>query len=207
VDESAKFESVYLDGKPYLRKIEKNGVPLAGEEALREDRALNSSIASGSGITMEDRIAAIVSRSVGLGLNLDMLPEYFNSVLIGMDVVNGRDAFKFVCTPRIDVKPKSKQDAKSMQFRLHVWIDAHDLEFARVDAELLKERDHMLAGTSASILWTPVDGVWFPMKMNIRGQEKNKRKLINFQTDYVFSDYKRFRTHSRVLSVAPIPSK
>jgi len=204
VDESAKFESVFLDGKPYLRMLERNGVPLAGDEARAEEERYNSTIASGSGVTMQERIAGIVSRSVGLGINLDLIPEYFQSVLVGMDAVNGRDAFKFDCTPRADVKPKSREDAKGTQFHLMVWIDARDLEFARVDAQLLKDRDHMLSGTNASMTWAPVDGVWLPLEMIIRGQEKNKRGPLVFQTEYEFSNYRKFRSNSRILRIAPL---
>jgi hypothetical protein len=207
VDESAKFESVHLEGKPFLRMLERNGVPLAGDEARAEEQNFNSTIESGSGITIQDRIAALVSRSVGLGVNLDLLPQYFNSVFIGMDVINGRDTFKFDCTPRTDVKAKSKDDAKSTQFHLKVWIDAHDLEFARVDAELLTDRDHLLSGTTAALTWAPIDKVWLPQEMNIRGREKHKGGALSFQTDYIFSNYRKFRTSSRVLSIAPIPSK
>jgi hypothetical protein len=88
-----------------------------------------------------------------------------------------------------------------------VWIDAHDLEFARVDAQLLKNRDHMLSGTNASMTWAPVDGVWLPLEMIIRGQEKNKRGPLAFQTEYEFSNYRKFRSNSRILSIAPLSWK
>jgi|GEM_PF-6909028 hypothetical protein len=186
VEESARFESLYLDGKPYLRMLERNGVPLTGDEAQAEEKKYNSLIESGTGTSAQERISALVSRSIGLGINLDLLPTYFDSVLVGMDVTNGRDAFKFDCTPRTDIKPKSKDDAKSMQFHLRLWIDAHDLEFVRVEAELIKDRDRLLSGTTASLTWAPVDGVWFPAKMNIQGKEKGRGGPISFQTDYLF---------------------
>lgn len=204
VDESAKFESISLDGKAYLRMIEKDGLPLKGQDAEMEEQGYRSSIAAGNGKDLQERIADIVSRSVGLGLNLDLLPGYFHTVTVGLDKVNGRDAFEFLCTPRADVEPKEKDDRKGTQFKVRVWIDAKDLRFAQVKAELLKDRNHMLSGTIATINWAPVDSIWLPQQMSIHGQAKEGKSIITFQTEYHYSNYRKFHSDSRVVG-APIP--
>ena len=204
VDESAKFESVNLGGRAYLRMVEENGVPLQGHEATLEERSYDSSIANGNGKSMQERIAEIVSRSVDLGLNLDLIPEYFHTALIGLNPVNSRDAFEFSCTPRTDIRPKGKVDTRGIQFKVRVWIDAKDLAFAHVEAELLKDRDKMLNGTTASINWAPIDGVWLPLRMKIHGRAKEGRSVITFDTEYQFSNYRKFHSDSRIVGT-PIP--
>jgi hypothetical protein len=204
VDESARFESISLDGKTYLRMIEKNGVPLKGQDAEMEEQSYNSSITTGNGKELQERIADIVSRSVGLGLNLDLLPGYFHTVTVGLDAVNGRDAFEFLCTPRTDIKPKEKADRKGTQFKVRVWIDARDLRFTRVKAELLKDHNHMLSGTIATINWAPEDGIWLPLEMSIQGHAKEGKTVIRFQTEYRYSNYRKFHSDSRVVGT-PTP--
>lgn len=204
VDESAKFESISLDGKAYLRMIERNGQPLRGQDAEMEERNYSSSVAAGNGKDLQERIADIVSRSVGLGLNLDLIPSYFHTVIVGLDTVNGRDAFEFLCTPRADVKPKEKEDRKGTAFKVRVWIDAKELRFAQVKAELLKDRNQMLSGTITKINWAPVDGIWLPLQMSIHGQAKEGKRIISFKTEYLYSNYRRFHSDSRVVG-APIP--
>lgn len=204
VDESAKFESINLGGKAYLRMVEEDGVPLQGQDATLEEQSYDSSIAKGHGKNMQERIAEIVSRSVDLGLNLDLIPGYFHSTLIGLNPVNGRDAFEFSCTPRTDIKPKEKADTRGIQFKMRVWIDAKDLAFARVEAELLNDRQKMLSGTTASINWTPVDGVWLPLRMKIQGRAKEGRSIVTFDTEYQFSNYRKFHSESRIVGT-PTP--
>ena len=201
-DESAKFESISFAGEPYLRMIEKNGSPLQGKDAELEEQSYDNSIAGGKNRGMQQRISEIVARNVSFGLNLDLLPMYFHSTLIGLTKVNGRDAFEFLCEPRTDIKAKTKADAIGTDFNVHVWIDANDLGFLQVEAELLKEHDHMLPGTTATMSWAPVDGVWLPQQTVIHGTTKDRRSIVSFETEYRFSDYRKFHSNSRIVGAA-----
>jgi hypothetical protein len=200
VDETAKFESIALDGKPYLRMIEQDGKPLHGDDANAENSSYNSAIATGKGMDMQERISAIASRNIGLHLHLDLLPKYFHSRIVGTETVNGRPAFHLDCTPRTDVKPKGKEAVKGMQFHVQVWIDKEAQAFVRVDAELLKDRDEMRSGTTARLTWTLVDEIWLPARVDIQGQGKLGKDFVRFDTDYIYSDYKRFASDIRILS-------
>jgi hypothetical protein len=201
-DESAKFESISFGGEPYLRMIEKNGEPLLGRDADLEEQSYDASIAGNRNRDMQQRISEIVSRNASFGFNLDLIPIYFHSTLIGLTKVNGRDAFELLCKPSANIKPKSKADATGTDFNARVWIDANDLEFLRVQAELLKEHDHMLPGTTATMNWAPVDGVWLPQQTIIRGTAKDHRSIVNFETEYRFSDYRKFHSNSRIIGAA-----
>ena len=204
VDESAKFESISIGGKGYLRMIEDNGTPLQGEDVALEEESFDSSIKAGGGKGIQERIAEIVSRSMDLGINLDLLPQYFQITVVGVNPVNGRDAFEYLCTPRDDIKPKSKADRLATRYRMRVWVDATDLAFSQIEAELLTDENHMLSGTTTSIAWTPLDGVWLPQQMIINGKAREGRSVIQFQTEYRYSDYRKFHSSSRMVGL-PVP--
>lgn len=204
VDESAKFESVSLGGKPYLRMTEENGKPLEDHVAVDEDESYRSSIAAGNGKSIEQRISEIVSRSVDLDLNLDLLPQYFDVSVVGLNKAGGRDAFEFLCTPRTNIKP-TNADKAGTQFSIRVWVDTNDLAFSQVEAKLLVDRNGMLSGTTASISWIPTEGVWLPEHMVVTGKARKGRSIVGFETEYRFSDYKKFHSTSRIVgAVLPL---
>ena len=203
-DESAKFESISFAGKPYLRMVEKNGKPLQGQDASSEEQSYDDSIANGRRRSMQERVAEIVSRNLDLGLNLDLLPMYFHTAVVGLTKVNDRDAFEFLCTPLADIKPKSKADRPGTEFNVRVWIDANDLEFLRVEAELLKDHENMLPGTTIAMNWAPVDGVWLPQQITIRGTTKDRGSVASFETEYQYSNYRRFHSNAHIVG-APVP--
>lgn len=204
VDESAKLESISLGGKAYLRMIEDNGIPLQGKDVTLEEESYSSSINTGRAKGMRERISEIVSRSIDLGLNLDLIPQYFRTEVIGVNSVNGRDAFEFLCTPHADIKPKSKADRAATQFCIRVWVDAKDLTFSRIEAELLTNQSHMRPGTTASITWEALDGIWLPQLMIIRGKAKEGRLIVPFETEYRYNDYRKYHSNSRIVG-EPIP--
>ncbi|MGB7171810.1 MAG: hypothetical protein WBD32_22585 [Acidobacteriaceae bacterium] len=199
VDESAKFEAVSLGGKSYLQMVERDGKPLSNPDVVAEKRGYDSAIGAGKGLTMGDRLADLTSKEVGFHLDLQLLPAYFNCTILGSEVVREHNAYHLDCLPRKDRKPKGRREAAFTQVHVQVWISEQNYAFARVDEELLKKHDGMLPGTTASLNWTPVDGVWLPQMLAVSGEADLKGKAIRFDTRYSYSDYKRFRTEVRVL--------
>jgi hypothetical protein len=81
----------------------------------------------------------------------------------------------------------------------HRWQDeGRANEFTFID------QNHMLAGTTALITWAASDGVWLPQQMIIKGKAKEGRSIVGFETDYRYSDYKKFHSNSRIVGV-PLP--
>jgi hypothetical protein len=120
--ETAKFESIVLHGKPYLRKVEENGEPLSQDIASREEHNYDLAIQSRRGITIQDRIDSSGARTLGLDLQLDLLPTHFHSAILGTEIVNGRRAILLDCYPRKNIRPKDEETARGMQVRMRVWI-------------------------------------------------------------------------------------
>ena len=204
VDESAKFESTVLNGKPYLHMTEQNGQPLKNLDATVEEQRYDSAIAAGSGMTMDQRVAALVTQKLGFHIHLDLLPDDFHCAVVGTDSLNGRSALHLDCMPLGGRKPKDPEKARGMLYHLQVWIDVEDQAFARVDAELLRKDRALLPGTLSSIRWQPVDGVWLPVTMETHGRavQRNagRKRVISFATEYSFTNYRRFRTEVKVLT-------
>ncbi len=204
VDESAKFESTVLNGKPYLHMIEQNGQPLKNLDATVEEHRYDSAIAAGAGMSMDQRVAGLVTQKLGFHIHLDLLPRDFRCTVVGTDFLNGRNALHLDCTPLRGHKPKDPDKARGMLYHLQVWIDLEDQAFARVDAQLLRKDGAILPDTRSSITWQPVDGVWLPATMEMHGQALQRnaggKRIVSFATEYSFTNYRRFRTEVKVLT-------
>lgn len=203
VDESAKFESTVLDGKPYLHMTEQNGQPLKNLDATVEEHRYDSAISAGAGMTMDERVAGLVTQKLGFHIHLDLLPDYFRCAVAGTDSVNGRSALHLDCAPLGGHKPKDAEKARGLLYHLQVWIDPEDQAFARVEGDLLRNDGALLPGTRSSITWQPIDGVWLPATMEMHGQaiQRNAggKRIVSFATEYTFANYRRFRTEVKVL--------
>jgi hypothetical protein len=203
VDESAKFESTVLNGKPYLHMTEQNGQPLKNLDATVEEHRYDSAIAAGAGMTMDQRVTGLVTQKLGFHIHLDLLPDYFRCAVAGTDSLNGRTALHLDCTPLRGHKPKDPDKARGLLYHLQVWIDLEYQAFARVDAELLREDGAVLPGTRSSTTWQPVDAVWLPATMEMHGQavqhNAGGKRIVSFATEYTFTNYQRFRTDVKVL--------
>lgn len=203
IDASAKFESTVLNGKPYLHMTEQNGQPLRDLDQDVEAHRYDSAIASGAGMTMDQRIAGLVTQKLGFHIQLELLPDYFRCALVGTDVLNGRSAIHLDCAPLRRHKPKDPEKARGVLYHLNIWIDMQDHAFARVDAGLLRRDGDILPGTASTLAWQPIEGVWLPSTMEMHGKavqrEGRGSRTISFATEYAFTNYRRFRTDVRVV--------
>jgi len=207
VDQSARFEAIALHGQLYLRMTARDGKPLSGAEEEQESQSYDAAIAGSKGLAMPQRVAALVTKDINLGLQLDLLPDFYRCELIGIEPIDGRNSVHLDCTPRRDRKPHGKAPAQGMNFRVQVWVDEQDHTFARVDAQLLKNQDGFLPGSRISLVWSPVEEVWLPTKMSVRGETKARHGPVQVETEYSFSAYRRFRTDVRILNTTPIDNQ
>jgi hypothetical protein len=197
-DENAKFESVFIDDLPYLRKIEENGKPLTCNAARKEEEKYDAAVKERKGMTLEQKQAEMQVKNFTFPVDLNLLPELYNSRIVGTEVLNGRPAIHIDCVPRIGIAAKNEKESDALRVHLQVWIDEEDITFSRFDARLLESVNDLMPGSEASVSYTAVNGVWLPLRTIVRGQAKHA-KAPCFRTEVSYSDFKKFRVDVRVL--------
>ena len=197
-DESAKFESVFIDDLPYLRKIEENGKPLTCNAARKEEEKYEAAVKERKGMTLEQKQTEMQVKNFSFPVELNLLPELYSSRVVGTEVLNGRPAIHIDCVPRTGIGAKNEKESDALRVHIQVWIDVEDNTFSRFDARLLASVNGLMPGSEASVSYTPINGVWLPLRTIVRGQAIDA-KAPCFRTEVSYSNFKKFRVDVRVL--------
>jgi len=98
LDETAKYETVFVERKPYKRKIEENGQPLSGKAAEEEETQYQATVAERRRINYGPQQTPF-HREVRLPTYYEKWPELFAATRNGDEVLDGRQVTKVILTP------------------------------------------------------------------------------------------------------------
>lgn len=198
-DQSAKFESVFIEDLPYLRKIEENGKPLTGKAARREEEKYEAAVETRKGMSLEQKQAEMRVKNLTFPIHLNLLLKLYTYRTVGTESINGRTAIHISCIPRADVKAKNEEESEALSEQVQIWIDVQDKMLSRFDGELIAPVNGMTPGSEASVSFLPVDSVWLPSHILVRGEMKRGKSIVDFKTDLTYSNFKKFRVDIRML--------
>lgn len=218
-DVSTKFENVFVEGIPYKRKVEANGKPLSVEEAAAEQTRLDTAVMERRAMPLEQK-RKFFRAGYHSSLPVCCLATMFDNRVIGREQIDGRDLLVVESHPKAGAKPSSKQEKSALDWKETTWIDIADLMPARLEAELLKDREQFEKGMTARIeymrLLEPGVGTGIVMK----AVWLQSRSISSFRfrtrwndgsgtTEETWSNYKRFKVDIRLLedSMQELPSK
>lgn len=201
-NESAKFESVFIDDMPYLRKIEEDGEPLTGRAARREEKKYEAAVRARKGMTLEQKQAEMRAKSFSFPFELGLLPTLYDNRIVGTEILDGRPAIHIDCTPRAGIDPKNEEESNALRVHLQVWIDVQDQIFSRLEGELLAPVNGLMPGSHASVSFLPLNGIWLPWQSTFNGRTKLRRSIVAVKTDLTYSNFQKFRVDVRVLDNA-----
>jgi hypothetical protein len=197
--ESAEFESVFIDDLPYLRKIAEDGEPLTDGAARHEEKKYEEAVKARRGMTLEQKQAEMRVKNFTFPFKLNLLPTLYDNRIVGPDTVNGRAAVHIDCVPKTGVMPANKEQTEALSVHVQVWIDVQDGIFSRVDGAAILPVNGLLPGSTASIIYAPMNGVWLPLRVNIRGQLKSGKSTASFNTELAYSNFQKFSVDVRVM--------
>jgi hypothetical protein len=201
-DESAKFESVFIDDMPYLRKIEEDSAPLTGRAARREEKKYEAAVRARKGMTLEQKQAEMRAKSFNFPFELGLVPKLYDNRIVGTEIVGGRPATHIDCVPRSRIVAKNERESNALHVHLQVWIDIQDQIFSRFDGELLAPVNGLMPGSAASLSFLPVNGIWLPWKSTFNGRTKLRKSIVSVKTNLTYSNFEKFRVDVRVLDNA-----
>jgi hypothetical protein len=209
VDESAKYEHVFLEGLPYRKKVEENGKPLVGKEAAAEEKRYEEAVKERRAMTTRQKWLSL-HKTWHFSLPMCCLTTLFENHVVGHEQVDGRDMLVVDSVPRPDAMPKNDEERTALNWRQRAWIDIGDEIFARIDCESLSDQNHTAKGMTIrldfdrtvdvpSIEGHPARAVWL-----LKNTTSNFRfKLLwigaTGTTEQTWSNFKKFHVDMRLL--------
>ena len=145
LDESAKYENVFVEGLPYRKKVEANGKPLAGKEAAAEEERYEKAVSERRLMTTEQKRMSL-HMTWHSSLPMCCLSTLFSNRIAGYEQVGGREMVVVESVPRAGAKPSNDDERSALGWREKSWIDLADAMLARVEAESLVDKNHMVRG-------------------------------------------------------------
>jgi hypothetical protein len=209
------WDITLLEGSPYRRLVARDDQPLPAEEQQREEERLRWNLEERRKETSEQR----ERRMAEWRRRQQRQREPFHEVLDAFDFspaveeqLNGRQAYRIDGSPKPGYKPKSSFAAFLPKVKLRMWIDARDLQGARVEIEAIDTISfagflvRLEKGTRITVQQSRVnDEVWLPRSVSVTAAARILMvKSFNREMEYSFSDYKKFQADSRVVAFQPL---
>ena len=212
--DSKTYEVMELYGEPVRRLVAKNGQPLSGNAARKEDARIQKLMDKRSketGSQREKRQAKEEKEREDDRQFVREVADAYNFRLVGIERPGGRETYVIDAEPRPGYHAQRREARMLPKFRFRVWIDKQDSEWQKLDIECIDTVSFGLVlarlhkGSRIVIEQTRVNNeVWLPrhvaLKVSVRlGLVKGH----NLEADFDFSNYKKFRVDTKIVVMEP----
>jgi hypothetical protein len=213
--ETFTSEVLIIYGEQVERLIAKNGQPLSEKEAEKEEKRIQKIIDERKNESESDRNERLAKeekeREKGRSFVQEMVDAYIFQVA-GSEQLGGHDTYVIDAVPRPGYKPRIKEARVLPKFRFRAWIDKAELQWVKLDALCIDTVSfgwflaRLHKGTRVVIEQTRVnEEVWLPKHVAAKIDARVALlKKFNVNQDYTFSDYKKFRSDSRIVGVGEV---
>jgi hypothetical protein len=205
-------EVLEIYGEQVEKLIAKDDKPLSARESKKEDDKIQKIIDKRRNESEDARRKRLEMEKKGHEEDRKFVLEIadaFNFRLAGSEVINGRDTWVLEGEPRAGYEPKHRGAKILSKFKGRVWIDKAEAQWIKLDITAIDTisfgvflaRIHK--GTRVILEQTKVnDEVWLPKYVQVR-VDARVALLKNYREDIAqtFSDYKKFRTDSKMTVV------
>jgi hypothetical protein len=211
VDESAKFENVYVEELPYRRKVEANGKPLSGKEAAAEEKRYEQTVEQRRKMSLEDKRRGLhMSFHFSVSLPTCCLLTLFDNRMVRHETLDGRDTAVIESVPKANAKPAKANEKSALNWKQTTWIDVQDAMIARFEAEKLNEEGHVAKGSIMRLDFIrlvdvpastakPESTVWLQRNYLAHVRVKMLWFIIPGTTEQTWSNFKKFHVDMRLL--------
>lgn len=219
--ERESFDVVNLYGRPYKRRVSKDGLSLEGREKQKADEEFEKEVrkreSEGDDQRRKREEEHEKSRVDSLRYLLE-IPKAYTFKISGEEVLDGMPVWVIEATPRPDFRSPVKRAELLKKVAGRIWVDKESLQWVRADVEAIEPISFggFLAkldrGARMTFLQTRVnDDVWLPLKATVRIDARLLVKHYRIAGETTWSNYRKFRVDSRVVedaeSPAPQPQK
>ena len=208
-------EIIFLYGQPYAHLIKRNDQPLSDPDAKKVEKKLNDTMERRGHETpteRERRLAEFQKRHQDEHAFLLEVPEAYDFRVIGEETRNGRAAYVITGQPRQDFRPNLNAARVLPKLRPKLWIDKDGYQWLRMEADVIDTITwggfllRLHPGSHIELEQVLVNNeVWLPLYARISFDARIALfKSMRLDVYARFSDYKKFRTDTRVMSVGEV---
>jgi hypothetical protein len=208
--ESMTREVMVLYGEPVERLVRRNDQPLSEKEAAKEEQKIQKFVEKRKNETEEERKKRLEREAKDREEEREFVKEVSDAYtfhVAGLESVDGRDTWVIDANPRPGFQPHRKEAKYLTKVRGRIWIDKADGQWVKVDVETLDTLSWGLflarvhPGTHIVVEQTRInDEVWLPKHVWLKLDAKVALlKNYNLTADITYTDYKRFRSDTKIV--------
>ncbi len=204
---SRLVEVIYFAGKPYEHLLEKDGKKLTEAEQKHEEQKMDQAAAEASKLSKEQKTARIQKLDREREKRSELfryIPLAYNFTLQSPTVLNSRENYVMDAAPKQNYNGKYSKIFRKTKGKL--FIDKNDYTLTRLELEVLDEISAGLflarisPGTRITFEQVRInDEVWLPKSLTLHADARALIKTFRFDEQFLFSDYRKFQSESRVL--------
>jgi hypothetical protein len=171
-----------IEGSPYYRVVQVNGVDLPPAQEAAEQKRLTSTIQRRQHETSDERAkrkAQYQKERHGDRELLEQLTEAMNFTFAGQEMVDSHSVDVFEAAPRPGYVPKSMQMQVLPGMKGKLWIDQTSFRWVKVQAEVVKPVSiagflaRVEPGTRFELQERPINpGIWQPRRFTMQSLAK-----------------------------------
>ncbi len=219
--ESSKLETseiLVLYGEPFERLVERDGKPLPAKDQSKEDEKFEKETKKRENETPEERRKRLEKyekeRQDDRAFVREILDAY-DFKLVGEEVLNGRKAWVIDGTPHPGFEAKRKEAKILPKIKPRFWIDQQDYTWSKLTGEITDTISfgwviaRMHQGTRFEMQQERVNGeVWLPERVDVHLDARVALlKGYNEDVHVTYSDYRKFRTDTKITLAVPEATK
>jgi hypothetical protein len=208
--ETRTYDVLMLYGEEVRRQTAKNGQPLSAKDAAKEEEKLQKIIDKRNNEDEGARRKRLEKEEKDREEGREFVKEIadaYNFRLAGLEPYQGRPSYVIDADPRPDYEPRGKNAKFLPKFRFRVWIDQAEKQWVKLDIQcidtvsvgLFLARLHKGSNIQIELLRVN-DEVWLPKHVSLKLDARIALfKGLNLSEDATYSDYKKFRTGTKIL--------
>jgi hypothetical protein len=209
------YEVLEIYGEQVERLIAKDDKPLNEKDAAKEEEKIQKIIDKRKNESEDERRKREEKEEKQREDDRKFTKEVadaYDFKLVGIEAVNGREAWVIDGEPRPGFQPHMKEAKFLPKFHGRVWIDQDDLQLAKMDVECLDTISWGLflarfhKGSRFMLEQTRVnDEVWLPRQLAVKVDARLALlKSLDVDIEQSFRDYKKFRTSSKIVGMGEV---
>ncbi|MBS1815327.1 MAG: hypothetical protein JSS87_10665 [Acidobacteria bacterium] len=191
-----RYEHLIVGGKPYLKLIAKDGKPLKGRDATREEKRYQEAMARAEGFTMEDHLDEGVA-VVEVDDSLEPVPEKYRHRLVRKEQMDGKDLWVIECDPK---------SGSGLSTTFTLWIDPLTGKLWKYRYQVHQDTNTALIGTYGIHEYMDERGVMLPCHSEMHFRTREGDRFYNGIGERDYSQYRRFQATAHIVDVKPSAS-